>query len=193
MQPANRFAFKEWAVICEALGRGRQSLILRKGGIHEGREGFRVEHAEFWLFPTNFHQAMDDLTEDDRDLWDAVRRNPPAGDAIPLRYYAIVEQTIEVTQETLLPRLAGLHGWSDRVIHNRFHYKRLGLFALLVRSYELPDELRLPNSPHFAGCRSWVDLPEELPTENLRCVLSDAEHAERMERIRQSLTAAPIV
>ena len=29
--------FKEWAIVCEALGRGRQSVILRKGGIAEGR------------------------------------------------------------------------------------------------------------------------------------------------------------
>jgi hypothetical protein len=187
MQPANRFAFKEWAVICAALGTGRQSLILRKGGIHEGREGFRVEQAEFWLFPTNFHQAVEDLTEEYRDLWDAVRRNPPSDDVIPFRYYAIVEQTLEVTQEPLLPRLAGLHGWSDRVIHDRFHYKRLGLFALLVRIYELPDELRLPNSPHFAGCRSWVDLPEGISTEGLQPVISDEDHAERMERIRRSV------
>ena len=25
--------FKEWAMVCEALGRGEQSIILRKGGI----------------------------------------------------------------------------------------------------------------------------------------------------------------
>ena len=31
--------FKEWAIVCEALGRGEQSIILRKGGIAEGREG----------------------------------------------------------------------------------------------------------------------------------------------------------
>jgi hypothetical protein len=29
--------FKEWAIVGEALGRGRQSIILRKGGIAEGR------------------------------------------------------------------------------------------------------------------------------------------------------------
>lgn len=33
-------AFKEWDIVCKALEEGRQSLILRKGGIHEGREGF---------------------------------------------------------------------------------------------------------------------------------------------------------
>ena len=25
--------FKEWALVCQALGTGRQSIILRKGGI----------------------------------------------------------------------------------------------------------------------------------------------------------------
>ena len=42
--------FKEWAVVCEALGSGRQSIILRKGGIAEGREGFSFKHREFFLF-----------------------------------------------------------------------------------------------------------------------------------------------
>ena len=47
--------FKEWAVVCEAMGRGRQSIILRKGGIAEGREGFSFKYPEFFLFPTWFH------------------------------------------------------------------------------------------------------------------------------------------
>jgi hypothetical protein len=187
MHAANRFAFKEWAVICAALGAGRQSLILRKGGIHEGRDGFRVEHSEFWLFPTNFHQADDDLTEDYRDLWETVRRNPPLAETISLRLYAVVEQAVELADEAALPRLTGLHGWSERAIRERFHYKRPGLFALLVRVFELPDELPLPNAPHFAGCRSWVELPDPLPTSNLRPVLSDAEHAARRDLLRERL------
>jgi hypothetical protein len=56
LQHENRFAFKEWAAVCTALAAGKQSLIVRKGGIHEGRDGFRVEHGEFWLYPTQFHQ-----------------------------------------------------------------------------------------------------------------------------------------
>ena len=35
---------------------GREQIILRKGGIHEGRGGFQVDQPEFWLFPTLFHQ-----------------------------------------------------------------------------------------------------------------------------------------
>ena len=49
-------AFKEWLVIVDALAAGEQSLLLRKGGIAEGRGGFDPELAErFWLFPTQFH------------------------------------------------------------------------------------------------------------------------------------------
>src|SRR5271163_3110147 len=48
--------FKEWTLICEALGSGAQSIILRKGGIAEGRAGFRFQHDEFFLFPTLFHE-----------------------------------------------------------------------------------------------------------------------------------------
>jgi hypothetical protein len=50
--------FKEWALVCEALGNGTQSIILRKGGIAEGRDGFRFKHDEFLLFPTLYHEQL---------------------------------------------------------------------------------------------------------------------------------------
>ena len=37
-----RIAFKEWAMVVDALGRGEQIIILRKGGISEGRGGFKA-------------------------------------------------------------------------------------------------------------------------------------------------------
>nr|MBA2585996.1 DUF1802 family protein [Chthoniobacterales bacterium] len=51
--------FKEWAIVCAALGGGQQSIILRKGGIAEGRDGFRFQHREFFLFPTAFHEQWE--------------------------------------------------------------------------------------------------------------------------------------
>ena len=51
--------FKEWAIVCEALGRGEQSIIVRKGGIAEGRDGFTFRHAEFFLCPTYFHEQVE--------------------------------------------------------------------------------------------------------------------------------------
>jgi len=54
-------AFKEWSLVCRAIGTGLTSLILRKGGIHEGRRGFHFDHDAFWLFPTSFHAQREQL------------------------------------------------------------------------------------------------------------------------------------
>ena len=91
MQSANRFAFKEWAAVCEALATGRQSLILRKGGIHEGREGFRVEHREFWLFPTHFHLRPDDLVPSAASLLERASSQAPPDGLVRLGVYAEVD------------------------------------------------------------------------------------------------------
>ena len=47
--------YKEWDAVCDALLGGQQHLLLRKGGIHEGREGFSFREERFVLFPTRFH------------------------------------------------------------------------------------------------------------------------------------------
>ena len=56
-----RIAFKEWMIVVNALGRGEQIIILRKGGISEGHDGFRAEHSRFLLFPTLFHQQRESV------------------------------------------------------------------------------------------------------------------------------------
>jgi len=72
-------AFKEWAVVCRALGTGRQVLILRKGGIGEQAGKFRPEHCEFLFFPTGFHQSTEQvLPEAHRLLREAEADQPPA-------------------------------------------------------------------------------------------------------------------
>ena len=57
MQTTNNVAFKEWAVVCAALASGRQTIILRKGGMEEGRDGFRVEHGALVLVQPNGYAA----------------------------------------------------------------------------------------------------------------------------------------
>lgn len=182
MQTENRWAFKEWAAVCAALLSGRQSLILRKGGIHEGRDGFRVEHPEFWLFATGFHQHAEALADDAVDFADT---SPPGEGTVLLPGYVIVEAVEEIRDPLILARLAGHHIWSDRTVDERFHYRTPGLFTLIVRVYRPETPLVLPDSPHFGGCRSWVDLPRELPTAGLVPVLSDVEHTARVTRLRQ--------
>ena len=74
--------FKEWALVCEALGRGEQTIMLRKGGIAEGRDGFSFRHREFFLFPTFFHEQVAKVRGGPADLPQAT-----AGE-IEIRFFA---------------------------------------------------------------------------------------------------------
>ena len=187
MEPVNQIAFKEWAVVCAALASGQQSLILRKGGIHEGRDGFRVAHREFWLFPTGFHQEPDAVVPGVQQLLQNVLTRQPPEDEIHIQHYVEVEEVIELHDETRLTDLSHFHILSDRTVHARFHYKTAGLFVILVRVHQLLEHITIPASPHFAGCRSWVDFPKAIPTKGLNPVLSDVAHAERMLGLRKLL------
>ena len=49
---------KEWATVVKALEQGKQTVILRKGGILETASGFKIESKKFFLFPTWEHQEI---------------------------------------------------------------------------------------------------------------------------------------
>src|SRR5262245_44869066 len=184
MLPANSIAFKEWAVVCSAVGSGRQTIILRKGGIDEGREGFRVQHSEFWLLPTRFHQDPSQLKPDARPLWDeAQARQPPPG-MFHIYLYAIVEAVHEAHDLATLDRLAGEPILSADTIRQRFDYRHPGLFVLAVRAFRIPTPYDVPDSPYIAGCKSWVELPEPLSTGGATPVLDTDAFAARLSRIQ---------
>ncbi len=84
MFDTNRYAFKEWAVTCMALATGRQSLLLRKGGIHERGGRFEVEHNEFWLFPTRFHQNPEEIRAEARPLLQQAALEAPVAELRPI-------------------------------------------------------------------------------------------------------------
>jgi len=183
----NRYAFKEWAVTCEALAARQQVVLLRKGGIHERNGRFEVEHNEFWLFPTRFHQTPDELCDEARPLLQLVERAAPPAGIVRLSLYAVVEEVIELRDESHLARLADLQILNEATVAQRFRYRTPGLFVLPARIYRLAAPVELADSPHFAGCRTWVNLERDLPTKDLAPVLSDSTHREKWNQVRRSL------
>lgn len=181
------YALKEWAVVCAALAEGRQTLLLRTGGIAEGPQGFRVEHPSFWLFPTRFHQSTDELVPDVAPLLEeAACSQPPIG-LVRLSLYATVEAVHRLSDPSRLSRLDGLHILSPDTLRARFDYRRPGLFVLVVRVYQIPEPIEVTDVPRYAGCHSWVELDESLPTTGLEPVLPDDEFARQRELIASSL------
>jgi hypothetical protein len=151
-------AFKEWAVICKALADGRQSLILRKGGIAESGGEFRPEHSRFWLYPTYLHEHRNGVKPEAGPLFDqALAEQPPLGQ-LAITHFADVAGVFEAKRWESVAALDDLHVWSDEAVRAKFSYRRPGLFVLPVRVYKAAWILQVAESPTYAGCRTWVQL-----------------------------------
>ena len=153
------FGFKEWKLICDAMERGEQSVILRKGGISEGKHGFQWLHREFFLFPTYFHEQEDQLRLEegaDEELPTKER------EMIEVRQYARIELTTEITDLDQAKRFQDLHLWNESVIEDRFGWgENNGISLAVVRVYRLKEPWMLANRKGFGGCRSWLGMPKE--------------------------------
>jgi hypothetical protein len=176
--------FKEWTLICDAIGRGEQSIILRKGGIAEGRAGFRFQHDEFLLFPTLFHEQVSKLKLPPETPLPVM----PADADIEIKYRVKVEWTEDLTDLAAVQRLAPFHLWKDEVIEERFRYdEKQGVSLAFVRAEVLTPAFVFPTSPRYGGCRSWVNLPE-LPAETTATLaLDESAHRAREKQIRALL------
>jgi hypothetical protein len=176
VKESSQVALKEWAVTEEALATGQIALLIRKGGIHERRGGFGVEHSEFWIFPTGWHQNAADLAEPLHPLMD--RLAPPPAGTVPFRVYAVVDDLFRITSTDVLDALEGMHPLAPPAAHYRFHYAgKPFVYALIVRAYRLPQPVPRPDTLRYEGCVSWVELDEPLSTTGLRPVLSDQDFA----------------
>lgn len=186
-----RIAFKEWAVIVDALGTGRQIVILRKGGISEGRGGFQVDHPEFLLFPTLFHQQRESVLPDAQARFDQLVFPPP--EILRLEYFCRVVSWRKLDSLTAAQALEGQHVWKPEVIAERFEWGRSkAIFALAVRTYKLPKAIDLPMLPSHGGCKSWIELEQDIDPAGAAPTLSDAEFKERLQRFESSLEVARV-
>lgn len=154
-------AFKEWAVVCRAIASGRQALILRKGGIAEEGGIFRPEHPRFWLYPTYVHQQTGG-TKPDAQL--AADHRPPAG-VVRLSHFVDVTDVRFLNDLDAALALDGEHVWTADTVRQRFHYRTPGLYVLRVRAFAVPTPFDVIESPAYAGCKTWVELDQPLPTD----------------------------
>jgi hypothetical protein len=188
MKATNNIAFKEWAVVIHALGTGRQVILLRKGGIHERRGGFTVEHREFFLFPTFFHQQNEQVVPEARQDLGAAQADAKPGGVVPIQFYATAELVAEVDDAARIQALSGLHIWTDKTIEDRYEWgRKQGIFVIGVRVHRLPAVQPVAMLESYGGCKSWVELAQPLPTAGGQPALDDAAFQEKLNRVRMAL------
>ena len=175
--------FKEWALVCESMLRGETSLIFRKGGIAEGKEGFRFKHSQFFLFPTFFHEQIS------QTRLDVARDLEPQLETISIEAFAYVEFTLWISDLGTIEPLSGFHILRPELLEKRFNQDDVKGFNLaFIRIFRVIPNWHLTFNSSFGGCRSWIDLPTPSPDLVCRPVLSDEEHERRravVESIRQ--------
>ena len=182
-----RTALKEWAVVIEALARGEQFLLLRKGGIAEGKRGFELKHHEFLFFPTCEHQHADLVRPEYHALLHEHR--PQRDDTLALTYWGRVSDIVPAPRSIERMRLLEPHHiWTDSHIRKRYQYRPdLPLYLVIVRLHRLAQPVSMPMEPRYAGCRSWVDLAEDVEVEPTHPVLPDARFGKARERLLTKL------
>jgi hypothetical protein len=151
-------ALKEWSAAVHAMLDGRQTVLLRKGGIHEKR--FALSASRFLLFPTVAHSHAERVRPENRDLLDPAAEDS-TDDAVVVRAGAKVVAAVEVNQPERLEEIASLHIWTaESVREDRLDFRpKHRLTVLVVQASPLVEPLRLVRTPEYAGCKSWVLLP----------------------------------
>ena len=188
-----RIAFKEWAVVVDALGHGEQIIILRKGGISEGRSGFQVEHHRFLLFPTLFHQQRESVQPAAQLRYDklAPELSP---EFVRMEFFAEVADWKFVDSLEAALRLRGQHIWRDEVVRQRFDWgASQSIYVMAARVFRLPKPMELPMRDEYGGCRSWVELETAVSTERAQPVLTVREFTAKLERFRAALEPAAVM
>ncbi|BBY79068.1 DUF1802 family protein [Mycolicibacterium pulveris] len=177
-------ALKEWSAAVHALLDGRQTVLLRKGGIHEKR--FAVTASRFLLFPTVAHSHAERVRPEHRELLDVASADSTE-DSVVIRAGASVVAAVEVNRPDALKDIAPLHIWTDESVRSdRLDFRpKHRLAVLVVQASPLAEPLRLARTADYAGCTSWVSLP--VAPSWADPVHDDATLAEVAEWVRRSV------
>jgi hypothetical protein len=152
-------ALKEWGAVVHALLDGRQTVLLRKGGIRERR--FDVARDRFVLFPTVAHAHAERVRPGHADVLTAGAADidEDTGTFVVRAGVDLVD-VIGTDDASAVAELTDLHIWKPEHIEERLAFRpRHQLQVLVVRAVALPEPVTVQRLPEYGGCSSWVDLP----------------------------------
>ena len=176
-------ALKEWATVVKALEQGKQTVILRKGGILETASGFNIEAKKFFLFPTWEHQETKHVKPEFHDFLNNVLDNRPEEGFNKITSYAEVLYEKDIESNDVINQLSSFHVWSDSYIQERRNWKpEKPMKTVFLRTVRIP-EFNLPLEPEFSGCKSWIELNSNFESGEL--ALSDNEINEKLKKFKE--------
>ena len=168
----NHTALKEWSTVVEALGRGEQILLLRKGGIADAT--FGIEAERFYLYPTYFHQGETEPRT-----------------SVTITHWCEVVRMWRTGDRDVLERIAPFVGIPRETFEARYRFRPdQALHVIAVRAFTLKHAATIAFRESYGGCLSWISLEDEIDITGSRPVLSGAELEEKIAAVARALTSA---
>lgn len=158
----------EWNATIEALGQGKQSILIRK---------YNTTLKEFLLYPTVSYANKDDVLNSFQDKEFVKENLLPNGDArkYEVKYYAKIEEIIE-KPSTRIGAFNKFHIWTRDHVKNYLGRKPAKIWILRVYKLNNPQKHTRTNGMLYAN----VEKPVKLDGEP---VLSDNEFNKLKKRI----------
>jgi hypothetical protein len=184
-------ALKEWATVLEAMARGEQLVLIRKGGLIEPGGGFALAAPAFVFYPTFEHQAVNYLRpEFRRSFEDASARRAPEG-RVRIDFVGAAVSSVQSADPALIRRLEPFHVYNEAFVTQRLKWQPdQPVTVVVVRVFRLPSPQVLTVAPRYAGCTSWVDLDTPLAVTGAVPVLDEAAFQRRLHVLQPLLPSA---
>lgn len=163
MESLNK-CLKEWNATIEALGQGKQSILIRT---------YKTNLKEFLLYPTVSYALKDDYI----DNFQMKHQSFIEENALPkkedkrteIRYYAKLENITEKSS-LRIGTLKNFYVWTPEHVKSYLKGRKAYIWALRV--YRLEEPFMANPTP---GATKYANLKEEVSLEGIKPVLSDRE------------------
>ena len=157
----------EWNATLEALGQGKQTILIRKYG---------TTLKEYLLYPTVSYANKDDILDSFQDKDFAKNNLLPSGDeGYEVKYYATVEEVID-RSSTRIGSFNKFHIWTRDHVKNYLGRNNAKIWILRVYKLDEPQMLKRNMGMRYAN----VDKPVKLEG---KPVISDDEFNKLKEEI----------
>lgn len=162
----------EWNVIIEALGQGKQSIVIR---------GYPTSLKEFILYPTVSYAKKDYIKSFKERHHDFVEDNTlpvTDGNKFKVKYFAKVENVFNIPFNQL-GKLSNFHIWTNAHVNSYLKHQKPFIWILRVYTLQKPIMAERTNGMKFSN------LLEEVSLDGINPVLKNSEYAKITSKLKK--------
>ncbi len=163
---------KEWNVVVESLGQGKQTILIRK---------YQTNLKDFLLYPTysytNNEKYLDSFQNKYQSFVEKNKLPKLNEDKIQIKYYARVEKIIE-KNPSRIGSLKEQFIWTPKHVKSYLNGKKANLWIL--RAYKLKKPVMIEK---VTGPILYANLKEDVSLDGIEPVISDSEFSKIVNEI----------